>query len=451
MRERSGKKGTVIFFPLISVRVSRTRWFFKHSTAACLAVLCLVLNLFFVSTAHSRENMLSGGAGIRQAYDSNVYRANNNETSEWTTALVTSVNFSSKGQYDEVALLYAPSFVLNQRTDDTRIDHNLTLKADRKLSERLQLALKETFVKAEDPYNDAESGIELSDTRGNKRYWTNNAKVEGKYNYVKDSFLAVSYLNHVLDNSGVNEEDFVKHQPGVSLTHSFSNYWQSRLAYDFTSAEFDQSDNLKINTVEFRQTYNYSPHDKYFGQYRFSGNEYDGTKDDFVIHAPSLGWERILSEQANLSLQAGTSLLDREGRDNKAAFFGKLSYDQKIQEGMFRFMSSAGHDEQKFNGSSSDGLSKYWDMKGSMEYKLLKDLSTTLSAKYREDRYIWSITEDKEKVFQTGCTISYAFSQWYMLSVGYTYSQRAADFAIREYEDNRVFVELRATKDLWKW
>jgi uncharacterized protein (PEP-CTERM system associated) len=114
-------------------------------------------------------------------------------------------------------------------------------------------------------------------------------------------------------------------------------------------------------------------------------------------------------------------------------------------------MSSAGHDEQKFDGSSDDGLSKYWDMKGSMAYNLLKDLSTTLSLKYREDNFIERTIEEKEKYFESGCTLSYAFSQWYKLSIGYTFSQTEADVASNEYEDNRIFVELRATKDLWKW
>ncbi len=84
-----------------------------------------------------RQNTVSGSIALRQGYDSNVNRTDTGEIEEWTTALIPSINITSKGRRDSLNLTYSPSYKYNYQLDDGSFEHHLALAADRALSDKM--------------------------------------------------------------------------------------------------------------------------------------------------------------------------------------------------------------------------------------------------------------------------------------------------------------------------
>lgn len=404
-----------------------------------------------VNQAESRTSILNGSISLRQEYDSNIDRTRDNELSEWTTTFSPEVRLTSEAEKDKLVFSYSPGVVYNHRTDEERFDHYLDFSGNRQLSSTLGASFSETYVRAEDPYSDEESGIVLADNRGRNRYWTNRFSTGLDYLYARDSLLSVGYAHQVLDNTGQNRQDYKKHNPFLSISYSFSPQWQGGLSYAYTKGKFDQSDDLEQNDAGLTVTFLTDPHDRIFGRYGIIDTEYDGAKTDYTINSLSLGWEKDLDRQTSLSASGGVSLLSRDVGDDKESFFYELSLSREINRGSVALAADGGFDQQQFNGSATDGLSRYWAVRGDLRYQLLKDLDANFLLKYREDDQLERIPEEEEKFYEGGAGLTYGFSKFYALSLRYVFTRRDAENASNDYHDNRVYLELRGAADLFRW
>jgi len=90
-------------------------------------------------------------------------------------------------------------------------------------------------------------------------------------------------------------------------------------------------------------------------------------------------------------------------------------------------------------------------IKNSFNHTFTKDITGMASLSYRDDTYLERITDQKEQQLQGDALMAYSFSQWYNLSLRYTYVNQMADLAANEYEDHRILFQLSAAKDLLKW
>lgn len=425
----------------------------RRSCKVVLAALAFwPIHLLNVDQAVARTNLLNGSLSLRQGYDSNIQRTNENEISEWTTTVSPTFKLSSEAEQDNLVFTYSPGVVYNHRTDEERFDHNLILSGKRELAKKLDISFVDAYVRGEDPYNDKESGILMADNRGRSRYWTNRFSTGLNYGYAQDSLLSAGYTHHVLDNVASNRQDFIKHNPTLSILHGFSSRWLGGLSYGYTKGKFDQSDDLEQNDVGFTLNFLTDQHSKISGRYNVSDMNYEGTaKTDYTIHTPSLGWEKELDQKTSLSAAAGVGFVSRDIGSDKQAFFYTLSLEREIEKGSIALTADGGFDQQQFNGSTTDGLSRYWSVRGDFKYQLLKDLSTDLYAQYREADQLERTPEEKQKTYESGAALVYSLSKGYSLATRYVFTRRDSEVASNDYDDNKVFLELRGAADLFRW
>ena len=415
-------------------------------------VLCFAVVAAFLSAvpAHG-QSVLRGGVAVRQGYDSNINRAYQGRQTEWTSSVSPSVSITTTRSTDSFFVQYAPEVVYSHRTDTERIDHSLAARAEKMFAERLRGYLSDTYRRAEDPYDDQEAGIQLADQRGRNRYWINNGTLGGEYEFAQESFLGLSYQHQVLRNDGAGQDDFTKQTPQVSLSYRLSHQWQTKIDYAFTKGDFDISDDLKSNTIDWTLSFLQTPEASIFGHYGFSETDYDGLQTDFDRQNISLGYERTFSPTLAGSLEAGTAFLDRDGQAGSDSFFFRLSLDKKFRRGTLAFSSAGGMDEQQFDGNAGANLSRYWQAQARFDYKLGKDLAASGHCRYREDDYLDSAASTDKQNLQAEVALTYSFLRWYKASLKYAYTTQNADVITDQYNDNRVVVELSAAHDLLKW
>ncbi len=410
------------------------------------------LGLFFAgSAAVAMENTLRGGISLGQDYDSNIYRDNQGRETEWTTSISPSMTLLSSGPRENYFFRYAPGLVYSHRTDNERIDHALLAKFDKKWTEHVRTLLQDSFRRAEDPYEDAEIGVRLRDSRGRNRYSHNSFLASMEYDYAQASLVRLSYANQVLDHSEAGQDDFVKHTPGLALTHRFNPQWSGVADYAYTKGDFDASDDLDQHAANAYLYYNLSPSTKIFGRYGYTEVDYDGPSVDYDIHTATAGLDRALSPTTALFLEGGGSFFVRDAGGDRDSLYFRLSLKEELQRGLFTFSAESGLDEQQFSGVTDQGVSRYWKVKGDLRQQLLKDLQGMLSLSYREDTYLERVIGEDEREFRTDASLSYAFWQYYQATVRYTYVNMDADLAANSYDDNRVFFILSTERDLLKW
>lgn len=443
-----------------------------------LALLALTAPLCSPLAATAAENMLSGGVTLGQGYDSNIHRSPANEVSEWKSTVTPSLTYTRTEQTSRLSLRYAPGIVYNHRTSDTYLDQFATAGYDLLLSERLQLRLANTYVRADEPYSDSTASrssnqepgrpsssdtIEMSDLRGENRYWTNNFTTSASYEYARESSVSAGYQYHILDNDNETIADYVKHSPNVSITHRFDHQWKTLVSYRFIKGDFDdvaspatgstpgdRSEDLTTNAADLYLYYDMTPHSNVFGHYGYSRTNYDGVQEDYDSHTLSAGTTHHLSPTLTLGGEAGTSLLQRD-RDDSSTLFLRLSLNKAWEKSGWALSADSGLDDRQFSGVDNQGLSRYWMIRNTFTHTFTKDITGMAGLSYRDDTYLERVTDEKEQQLQADALVAYSFAQWYQLSLRYTYVNQMADRLIDEYQDHRVLLQLSAAKDLLKW
>lgn len=413
--------------------------------------VAIIMVLVVFTGAEADQAVLSGGGTVRQEYDSNIYRTNRDRVSEGTTAFSPTLIFKDTTQYHSIFFQYTPSVIYSDHTATERWDHWLSGGYDMQVTERVSCYVKDTFVQAEDPYSDDETGIVLSDSRGRKRYWTNNVAVGLDYNYAKQSFIKLSYVNMVLDYEEDIYDDYVKQIPGMSVAHMFGRHWQTQIDYSYTKGNFEQEHDLEKHAGDLYIYYHFSADTKMFGHGGYAENKYLEVNQDYEVLRASLGFERQVSSTFDFRLEGGVDFLRRDDLADEESFYYRMSLNKKIQQGGISLSGEGGIDEQQFDGTSAGELSRYWQIETAINYNLTQNLLSSLSCSFREDRY-WELRPaDKEEKLQAGASLSYSFGRWFVASARYTYTRQEADVSWRCYDDNRVSFELGFNKDFYRW
>jgi hypothetical protein len=446
-----------------------------------LARLILALPLFFPLVATAAENTLNGGVSLGQSYDSNIYRTSSNDESEWKSTLTPSLLYTRSEPTNVLSLKYAPGIVYNYRNDDKNMDQFASAKYDLLLSQKLQIHFLDTYILTDEPYSDSASNlqanqgnpsygiagrpdtIQISDQRGQNRYWTNNFTTSAEYEYAQESTVNLGYQYYILDNKDATIADFVKNSPNISVRHHWNQQWDTQLAYRFIKGDFDDvesltaspstvnnSEDLTTNATDAYLYYNFTPFSNIFGHYGYSQTDYDGIKEDYDSHTLSAGANHRISPTLSLGGEAGASLLQRDSADTNS-FYMRLSLNQAWEKSSWALSADSGLDEQQFSGVDNLGLSRYWMIRNTFNHTFAKDITGMASLSYRDDTYLDRIPQEKEQELQGDALLAYSFSQWYQLSLRYTYVNHLADLAINEYDDHRILLQLSAAKDLLKW
>ena len=402
------------------------------------------------SAGLARENTLTGRISALQWYDSNANRTHTNTRSEWNTVLTPTMTLTTLGEHDSLALSYSPGLVYDNKTGETRVDHYLGLDAAKELK-RTTFDLHETFIRTADPYTSEERDIEVADKRGKHKYWVNAFATSVGYTYAEDSVVTLGYANDILKSKDSSTDDYVKHTPSIAVTYRFSPRWQALLSDSYINGNFKRSEDLNINTSAFRLNHNFNPLNTVFGKFEYSKAHYRGPTEDYSVATPSAGWDYKVDPKTQVTIEVGISFLKRDVKSDREAPLYDLALTRELRRGSFSVGGSGGFSERRFTGVVADGLSEFWAINATFDYKLLEDLTSNLHAGYRHDKYIERTTDDTEKGLNAGVGLTYSFLRWYAFSARYEYYKLNADVPTSEYNDNRVYLELIAQKDLLKW
>lgn len=427
---------------------------------ALLALFVMYSIWLFAPPAYA-QSILRGGISFEQGYDSNVYRDPDNEESEWTSTVSPIFDYSRVARRSRLSVRYTPGIVYSSMTHDTRVDHYAYGEYELQLSRNLNLNFSDRFVRAEDPYEDYDTGedeISLSDRRGRRRFWSNSFSGQAGYTYGQQRVLEIGYDNHILENRDETYSDYVRHSPFAVLSHRFNHKWDARVEYRFVRGDFDEppaaleSDDLTSNMGDVYLYYSITPFTKVFGHFGYWQTDYDEGLDDYSAYIGATGLEHRYSPSLDLGLELGASLVERENFSNTDVFYLRASIDKRWARASWSFLAVSGLDVRSFSGTDDElGLSRYWSIATGFACPLTRSIEASLDFLYREDTYLERDPEVDEQYVEASGELSWAFARWYEVFVRYIFVNQDADIEADNYKDHRFFAGISAEKDLFKW
>ncbi|MEA2082757.1 MAG: hypothetical protein U9O82_00630 [Thermodesulfobacteriota bacterium] len=414
--------------------------------------ISILLLIFFTAPCISgaRTNSLYGSVSLRQLYYSNVYHTDEDHEEGWTTILSPTIRITSEGKNDSCLFSYSPGIRYNHLTDEDDLDHDLSLSAEKDFSSRVKVTVRENFVESEEPVQDEEAGIMLSEDRLDNRYRTNSFSAGMEFEYAMDSMLELAYANNILDNERAALDDYVKHNPSASISYRFNSQWDSKLSYDYTKGNFTLSDDMKQHSSALNIGFRVTTNHKLSGEYSFSHTDFQSVSDDYSIHGETLGWDWFVNQRTDLSVSIGATQVSRDSGEDSDGFKYSLSVSRELKRGNISITGNGGFDERYFEGAG-DGLSKFWMLEGDLSYRLTENLSSGLNLSYRNDDDPNRLADNEKDTYDAGLDLSYAFGRWYSISVNYSYRQVDAELDFYDYDDHRVILEFTAGKELARW
>ncbi len=424
----------------------------RHLCYSLLLLICT--SLILTETSSSRENILSGSISVRQGYDNNINRTDSDHISRTYTTILPGITLNSRGSNDNFTFDYSIGYTEDNERTDSEIDHYLSLVAEKDVSSQFRIEISEAYTRSDNSYLYAE-GVEreivLTGDRINDRFWTNEAAIRTDFEYYRDSILSFGYIHNILDNESLTSSDYVRHNPFVELSYRFSPQWSILTTYNYINGNFDFEDDLETHNPSIRLNYRSNPQNLYFGTYEYNETDYDGTSVDYEVHIGHLGWEHQIDHQTDLVISAGAAEIDNP---NEQAFSYDALLIKRLQRGVLTIEGSGGIDERQFLGENDgdfDDLTKFWSAGSTLTFQLAERISSDMNVVYRNDEFINRSPVNTEKSFTAGLGLSWNFYRWFTIATRYSYRQVDADIASDDYDNHRVYVELSAAKELWRW
>lgn len=428
-----------------------------YRTLFLLPLFMALLLLLGPTAGWSRDNSLTAELALRQEYDSNIFLQDRNEQSGWYTTIAPGFRLESRAPLNRVLLSYSPGLKRNHDQGSQQVDHDFLLLGTMEPSPRWQLEGFNRYYLADDndyrgtPLPDIDQ--QLSARLERRRLARNTFSLRGKYSFAPEGTLTLAYENRLLDHRTGTGDDYVRHHPSVILDWPLASQWLLRAGYGYIRGEFDQADDLTTHTADLRAQYRLSPTQNLFVAYGLNHSTYQGVSPDYRIHRFTGGWNMLWDQRTTLTAELGLVALDRQQHDNSQDITFALTIDRRWQRGYLSLSGRGGVDQMQFSGGDEDDLSRYRQLQLNGRYRLAERLGADLGFSVRENDFAaLAGGAGKERIYQFNSGLAWAFSRHYEAALRYLYKElHVAEPGTGSYRDHRVFLELRAAWDLWKW
>ena len=388
---------------------------------------------------------------IIEEYDDNIYLSDSNEISSYITMVSPGFSFSFLGQHTQLELEYAPTFVwYSESSVDSEVRHAGTLTFGQNLTEHLRFELTDTYIQSDDPLEDSEDIVGARESRNT--YKRNAGSANVTYVFGQENALELGYRDERLKNEEDTEDNGTTHNPYTTISYQINIRNRLELEYGYITAHFWRDDGLAAEDDFYghepviRYIYSFSPHTLGSLEYSFTTRNFDATEEDYKVHEGLVGFEHSFSPEYSLSAGFGYFIQDREYSSDEDGFVYNLLVNRTFEHGSLEVGGEGGWDQDVLDPDDT-GFTRYWSGRASVNYQVFEPLTTYAIGSFRHDK------EDDGREYDTirgSCGLSWTFLRWFSLALDYTYAERDDDLTLESYTDNRVSLNLTASR-LYRW
>lgn len=336
--------------------------------------------------------------------------------------------------------------------------HNGTAQWEQQLSRNLNLEIRDTFSRSNDPILVSEEGL-IEEVVGRRTYYRNNGQISLSMRFGVDSSFVLGYRNLYLKNKSEYYEDSVSHDFFFNLDTRFNPFWGIGLESRINRGRFIPKIYTRPRTENFYDregvitlNYHWHPSRSLFARYSLLGKKYDNPNiTEFWLHQSSAGLSFTLTPYTNFSVEGGYFLQDLADNHKEEGAKFNIVLNTEKKRATISLGGSGGYTQDYFS-SENLGSSKFKRVLGSVSYLLNKDLSAFLSANYQWNEFLEEVNQAnrKDEVWRTSARFNFSFSDWLTLSIEGLHSERESksDLVFNRHpefiRDNRLMLRLSA-------
>jgi hypothetical protein len=429
--------------------------------------------LFTVPSAYSIQYTFQPRISASEEYTSNVFLSEDDEKDDYITIVSAGFTAAALGKTGGLEVSYDPAYTKYYDFDENdgwRHDAKLRLWSD--LGKRTRFEASDSFLRTEDPLEEedllaARDGdvVQEGDTtiRKNRRtYYRNTANARLSHQFGREDSIYAGFTYGLLRNNDSQEEDNDYYSPSIGLNYWFGPKFGFESNATYTKADFDQDEDFVGDGS--------SDFDNYAGTIRFIGRtgtrfslftqynhiyrDFDGDNDDdYMVYAPSAGFQYMIEKGLNLRLGAGYFYQDVDNGDDEQGFFGNGQIDKtwSYRRGFINLTALTGLEQNDF-GAQNVGLERFAGIQGSAKYDFLRNLSGDINGRYRysdrigdEDR-----TDDTGKKvhrFNAGAGLDFLPLRWMIIRLAYNFNKVNSENDADEYDEHRGLIKITLTPD----
>ena len=302
-----------------------------------------------------------------------------------------------------------------------------------------------TFINLTDLY--------LAGTQRERSVWLSNiVSPSVEYKFSKDGTVTLNYSNTLYNNPSSLSENSQGNSVNTRLDYAFNIRNVISLDYGYMIAQFDKSPDFTGHTAHGRYTYRFSPQTAVFGDYQFLSREFDSPGIDYYVNTPSVGIDHLFSPTLSGKVQLGYFWESPKSGKSFSGPTANIILTQRTEKTTYTLVGQGGFQETYFTAENL-GPTQYYRAVGTVTYRLMEKMTTSLSGTAEWDRSRASgikgtgtlaNSDLKDTLWTVNGNVSYALLKWLNLSLMLTYKEGHSNVSTRDYNEFRGMVGVEA-------
>ena len=389
-------------------------------------------------------------------YDDNLYLESEDEQSDFIYTASPAIVLDLVSEKGNLAFEYGPTFVRYQDHDENNtVRHSGSLDFNRALSEHLDFAFSDTYLRSEDPLAESQQVEEVEGVRETRNvYQRNTSQASLSYRFGPENVASGGLSHSWLENEDPELDDSTVLSPFVNVTYWLDVQNGLGLHYTYTDARFsvedgEAQDDYTGHSMGIDYTRRFSKHTSGMVGYDYTTRDFDGDTSDYDVHNPWLGMTHAFSPWTTVTAHVGYFFQERDtGEDADGPSFD-ASLTRRFERGNLSLAAQGGWDEA-FQEAEQRGFSQYWSVRAKGDYALQERLKGFAGLSYRMDMQEQEPADQEWTTWRADCGIDWSFWRWLSVRLSYAYTERDDDVDRDDYTDNRVMLTITGSR-LFRW
>ncbi|HPL62295.1 MAG TPA: outer membrane beta-barrel protein [Syntrophales bacterium] len=386
---------------------------------------------------------------IEEQFTDNVELAPDNEKSDFITTVSPGLRVSGTGPGYAADLDYKIGFVKYAReTDRDYLSHTGVFNGRLDLSRKLNLQLREQFVRSRDPAEPLSSqqattsvGVIPSD-RNRPISYRNILEPQIEYRFGSEDSVGARFRDNKYETDSAIFQD--SREDSIS---PFLRYWITprhgfAVDYEYVKGDFERTPDMDGHLARTRYIFRPKPSVSVWAEYMHTVRDFDSPGNSYRVVQPFLGTDYTFSPSLSGRLQAGWFAYKPDRGDNISEWALEAALLKRTPRVEANVTARKGYAEDYF-AAENLGFAKSTRLSALLNYRLDREWSVGASGRVERAEFIGRT----DKIWGMEGTIGYEPLRWLTLTLrfGRTRFDAGADFA--SYTENRI--TLQATAVYW--
>ncbi len=417
------------------MRYYKLRNYRSHITWVVLLLCC--------SSTAAAEFSLTPHLTTGISYTDNTFLDEDEIRDSLITTVSPGVDVVLSSRRAALEISFSPTYTaMNPYPEYNLWGHSAGLHGWAEIAKGTRIEMDDTYTKSSDPVSETDSTVR----RGRSPHATNTAKIALINEFGPEDKFELRYEHRSLENDDPTVEDSTSHKPGAFLTWWFSpDRYAIEMEGSGTMSDFNRRENFEAIDTRIRLIKRFGQHVDAYLEYGHSATDFleDGT--DYQVYNPTAGivWE--MDADTKFSVGFGYFYRDIENGETDDGISGSLEIRHAwTNGGAFSLKGDTGYDLAYF-GAENLGFNPYSGISGSITQQLSRRITGTVTAGFRNKRYIDEEPDREDTLTQAGGGLTFQALPWLTFQINYQYRHLDSSVDWKDYEENRGSVTMSLT------